>query len=139
MFFSNLLLYRLTQDLAKDLGIDGESLAHALKSKPARACGSQELTTYGFIPPLGKGEDAPLVHESSGFYLVAARKEERILPGSVVRDALTEKVEEIETEQSRKVYKKERDQLKDDIVQAFLPRAFIRKATTYAAIAPLWD
>ncbi|EOG4610072.1 TPA: recombination-associated protein RdgC [Pseudomonas aeruginosa] len=136
MFFSNLLLYRLTQDLAKDLGIDGESLAHALKSKPARACGSQELTTYGFIPPLGKGEDAPLVHESSGFYLVAARKEERILPGSVVRDALTEKVEEIETAQCRKVYKKERDQLKDEIVQALLPRAFIRKATTYTAIAP---
>ncbi|RCI67150.1 recombination-associated protein RdgC, partial [Pseudomonas aeruginosa] len=70
--------------------------------------------TYGFIPPLGKGEDAPLVHESGGFYLVAARKEERILPGSVVRDALTEKVEEIETAQSRKVYKKERDQLKDE-------------------------
>lgn len=41
MFFSNLLLYRLTQDLAKDLGIDGESLAHALKSKPARACGAR--------------------------------------------------------------------------------------------------
>lgn len=82
MFFSNLLLYRLTQDLAKDLGIDGESLAHALKSKPACACGSQELTTYGFIPPLGKGEDAPLVHESGGFYLVAARKRNASSPAA---------------------------------------------------------
>jgi hypothetical protein len=52
-----------------------------------------------------------------------ARKEERILPGSVVRDAVKEKVEEIEAEQMRKVYKKERDQIKDEIIQAFLPRA----------------
>ncbi len=54
----------------------------------------------------------------------------------MVRDALKEKVDEIEAEQMRKVYKKERDQLKDEIVQAFLPRAFIRKSGTFAAIAP---
>ncbi|KPY80613.1 Recombination-associated protein RdgC [Pseudomonas syringae pv. spinaceae] len=36
----------------------------------------------------------------------------------------------------RKVYKKERDQLKDEIIQAFLPRAFIRRSATFAAIAP---
>jgi len=68
--------------------------------------------------------------------LIAARKEERILPGSVVRDAVKEKVEEIEAEQMRKVYKKERDQIKDEIIQAFLPRAFIRRSSTFAAIAP---
>jgi recombination associated protein RdgC len=47
-----------------------------------------------------------------------------------------EKVDEIESEQMRKVYKKEREQIKDEIVQAFLPRAFIRKSATFAAIAP---
>jgi recombination associated protein RdgC len=88
------------------------------------------LTTYGFVAPFGKGEDAPLVHVSQDFLLVAARKEERILPGSVVRDAVKEKVEEIEAEQMRKVYKKERDQIKDEIIQAFLPRAFIRRSST---------
>jgi recombination associated protein RdgC len=36
----------------------------------------------------------------------------------------------------RKVYKKERDQIKDEIIQAFLPRAFIRRSSTFAAIAP---
>ena len=36
----------------------------------------------------------------------------------------------------RKVYKKERDQLKDEIVLDFLPRAFIRRIMTFAAIAP---
>ncbi|MBV4524325.1 recombination-associated protein RdgC [Pseudomonas sp. SWRI74] len=132
MFFKNLLLYRITQSI--DLSAD--TLEAALATKQARACANQELTTYGFTAPLGKGEDAPLVHVSGDFLLICARKEERILPGSVVRDAVKEKVEEIEAEQMRKVYKKERDQIKDEIIQAFLPRAFIRRSATFAAIAP---
>lgn len=132
MWFRNLLVYRLTQDIP----LDAETLATALAKKPARACASQELSTYGFIPPLGKREDAPLVHASESFLLIAARKEERLLPGSVIKDALQEKIDEIETEQMRKVYKKEKEQLKDDILQTLLPRAFIRKSATFAAIAP---
>jgi len=132
MWFRNLLVYRLTQPV----DFSADALERALGSKPARPCASQELTTYGFVAPLGKGADAPLVHVSQGFLLIAARKEERILPGSVVRDALKEKVDEIEAEQMRKVYKKERDQLKDDIVQTLLPRAFLRRSSTFAAIAP---
>ncbi|SDF73355.1 recombination-associated protein RdgC [Phytopseudomonas seleniipraecipitans] len=132
MWFRNLLVYRLTQDVP----FDTEALEKALAAKPARPCASQELATYGFVAPFGKGEDAPLVHVSQGFLLISARKEERILPGSVVKDAVKEKVDEIENEQMRKVYKKERDQIKDEIVQAFLPRAFIRKSATFAAIAP---
>ncbi len=130
MWFRNLLVYRLTQNVA----LDAETLEAALAAKPARPCASQELSTYGFVAPFGKGEDAPLVHASQGFLLIATRKEERILPGSVVKDAVKEKVDEIEAEQMRKVYKKERDQIKDEIIQAFLPRAFIRKSGTFAAI-----
>jgi len=132
MWFRNLLIYRLTQSI----DLDPEVLGKALAAKPARSCANQELSTYGFIAPLGKGDDAPLVHASQGYLLIGTRKEERILPSSAVKDALKEKIEEIESEQMRKVYKKERDQLKDDIIQAFLPRAFIRKSGTFAAIAP---
>ncbi|WP_040262420.1 recombination-associated protein RdgC [Pseudomonas massiliensis] len=132
MWFKNLLVYRLTQEVP----FEPEALEAALASKPARPCASQELATYGFVAPFGKGEDAPLLHLSQDFLLIAARKEERILPSSVVRDAVQEKIEEIETEQMRKVYKKEREQIKDEIIQAFLPRAFIRRSSTFAAIAP---
>ncbi|MFX0313840.1 recombination-associated protein RdgC [Pseudomonas aeruginosa] len=132
MWFRNLLIYRLTQQI----DLDPEVLGKALAAKLARPCANQELSTYGFIAPLGKGDDAPLVHASQGYLLIGTRKEERILPSSVVKDALKEKIDEIESEQMRKVYKKERDQLKDDIIQAFLPRAFIRKSGTFAAIAP---
>ncbi len=129
MFFTNLLIYRLSADST----LLPDDLEAALAQKPAIPCGSQVASTYGFVPALGKPQD-PFVHVVQGFMLIAGREEERILPGSVVRDALREKVVEIETAESRKVYKKEKDQLKDEIVQALLPRAFIRRTVTFAAI-----
>ena len=89
MWFRNLLVYRLTQDIP----FDAEALEVALASKPARPCASQELTTYGFTAPFGKGADAPLVHVSGDFLLIGARKEERILPGSVLRQLAPEEME----------------------------------------------
>ena len=77
-----------------------------------------------------------MVHVFQDFYLISGRQEERILPGSVIRDALDEKVEEIETQQQRKVYRKEKNQLKDEIILTLLPRAFTRHRTTNAIIAP---
>lgn len=132
MWFRNLLIYRVTQAFEWAVG----ELEHALLQKPARPCASQEMATLGFTAPIGKGGEAPMVHSSNGFLLIATRKEERILPASVINDALREKVEQIEETQMRKVYKKERDQLKDEIVQAFLPRAFTRRKATFAAIMP---
>ena len=130
MWFKNLLVYRLTQAI----DLDTETLQAALEAKPARPCGSQELSTYGFISPLKDSEI--LAHEAHGFILVAARKEERLLPSVVIKRAVDEKVESIEKQQLRKVYKKEKEQIKDEVVQTLLPRAFTRLRTTYAAILP---
>lgn len=132
MFFNNLLVYRLTQAIP----FDRDPLEDALRSKPAREPASQELSTYGFTAPFGKGENAPLVYMANGFILVCARKVEKIIPSGAIAEAVKEKVERIESEQCRKVYKKERDQIKDEIIQEALPRAFKRSKVTYAAIDP---
>ena len=50
MWFRNLLVYRLTQNVA----LDAETLEAALAAKPARPCASQELSTYGFVAPFGR-------------------------------------------------------------------------------------
>ncbi len=132
MFFKNLLIYRLTQDI----DFDADALESALATKRAREPASQEISTYGFIAPLGTQENSPLVHASSGFLLIGARKAEKNIPGSAVRDELKARVDRIEKEQMRKVYKKERDQIKDEILQEFLPKAFIRRKAVFAAIDP---
>lgn len=49
---------------------------------------------------------------------------------------MSEKVEEIEARDARKVYKKERDTIKDEVIMSLLPRAFTRTQTTLACIAP---
>ena len=55
MWFRNLLVYRLTQDVP----FDAEALEAALATKPARPCASQELTTYGFVAPSAKAPMRP--------------------------------------------------------------------------------
>lgn len=120
--------------MTQDVSLTCEALEEALRSKPARKPESQVLQTVGFISPSSKNPEAPLAHKVEGVYLLALRTYDRLLPPSAVADELAEKVEEIETSQARKVYKKEKDQLKDEIIQSMLPRAFIRKKTTYAAL-----
>lgn len=133
MFFNNLSVYRLITTET----LDAETLETALATLPARACGSQVASTYGFVPPTDFNNDPPLVHEVGGHLLIAAQHEERILPSSVVKDALAEKIAEIEEAEVRKVYRKEQLQLKDEIVQTLMPRAFIRKSVTQAALDPV--
>ncbi len=135
MFFKNAIAYRLTQAINFNVSELEQALATKLHREPA----SQELTTYGFVPAFAPHGTA-LVETANApageYLLIKALKTERILPGSVIADELKKKVAEIEAEQLRKVYKKERDQLKDDIIQAFLPRAFTRSKATYALIMP---
>lgn len=129
MFFRNLKLYSLTQAI----DLDAAALETALATKPHRAPAPQEFSTAGFVPPLG-GETLALVHASSGALLVALRISHRDLKSTVVDKEVRAKVKAIEAEQLRKVYKKERDQIKDEVINAFLPRAFVVDKTVFAYI-----
>ncbi|MFC6673602.1 recombination-associated protein RdgC [Marinobacterium aestuariivivens] len=131
MWFKNLIFYRLTSAFDRD----AQSLETALAEHPFQPCGSQEMSRYGWIAPC-KGLPDQLVYSCAGYYLICAQKEEKILPSGVIRETLEEKVEEIEHQQARKVYRRERNQLKDEIVLDLLPRAFTRRQQTWALIAP---
>lgn len=130
MFFKNMLVYKITHDI----DLSAERLQTALDGHRAKPCADSAMGSFGFIAPIGKHADAPLVHASSGCLLLQTREEERIIPGSVISEYLADKVQEIEVRDGRKVYKKEKDQLKDEIIQSLMPRAFIKKTTLQAAI-----
>lgn len=125
-FFRNAMLYRLTQAITVE--------HHELEQRAHREPGNNEASTVGFVAPYGTELCMPVQYGMGYATVVALKKSERILPGAVVREALAKKVAEIEERDSRKVYKKERDTLKDDIVMALLPQAFIRHRVTYALI-----
>lgn len=96
-------------------------------------CGSQDISKFGFTPAFGKlGET--LVHSSDRCLMVAVTKESKIIPANSVREALDEKVTAVEAIEGRKLHKKEKDQLRDEIIQEMLPRALTRKSVTKAII-----
>jgi recombination associated protein RdgC len=59
-----------------------------------------------------------------------------VLPASVVAELLQEKIIDIETQQARKLSKKERNTLKDELIFDLLPRAFSFSRHLYAYIDP---
>ncbi len=129
MWFKNLRAYRLTSPF----DLSAEQLETQLAEASFTPCGKSQPVSMGWVPPLGDQAEA-LVHSAGGCILLSMRREERLLPATVVRDQVSERITEIEREEGRKVYRKERLQLKDEVVQDCLPRAFTRSSQIYAYI-----
>ncbi|MDI1276225.1 recombination-associated protein RdgC [Methylobacter sp.] len=131
MWFKNLSIFRLTEDFTlapADLELKLEQMAF-------RPCGSHEEFTFGWTSPLGKSSEQ-LVHSANGFLMLCGKKEERVLPASVVNEMMQEKILETEEQQGRKLSKKERTAIKDELIFELLPRAFTFSNKTYAYIDP---
>lgn len=126
MWFKNLRVYTLTSPFT----LKPEALAKALEEQAFKPCGNLDPMRYGFVPPLGRN-GVELVHVTDGNIMVCAKKQEKIVPGGVVKDALEEKINEIKT-QGRSVGRKERQELKDEILFSLLPRAFSRTRLDFA-------
>ncbi len=129
MWFKNVRAYRLTSPFQ----LSPEQLDEQLQSGVFQACGNTQAVSLGWTSPLGTDSET-LVHAAAGRTLICMKREEKLLPATVVREMLAEKVDLIEQEEGRKVYRKERLSLKDDIVQDCLPRAFSRSGTVFAYI-----
>lgn len=62
----------------------------------------------------------------SGHRLLSALRQERLLPASVVKEEVDEQVADIEASEGRKVTRKEKTALKEQVTENLLPRAFVR-------------
>ncbi|MDO5686418.1 MAG: recombination-associated protein RdgC [Neisseria sp.] len=67
---------------------------------------------------------------------IALKKEEKILPAAVVREVLEEKVAEIQAAEARAVGRREKMELKEQITDDLLPRAFSKSSHTVLIFAP---
>lgn len=126
MWFRNVLMYRL----AKPLTLDEGQLQAQLEGQPFRPCGSQDTLSLGWVPPLPGGE--LLYHRAGDCTLFCQRRQQKVLPAAAVNEQLDEKIDEIEHSEARKVYRRERLQLKEELTQTLLPRALTRSARSYA-------
>ena len=128
MWFRNLVPYRL-QDVP---AYDAEAAAEGLSGFEFEPCGALEAGRSGWVPPLGP--DAPLVHAAAGCLLFCLQEESKLLPASVIREAVDERVSARETAEQRKVRKRERDGIRDEVMVDLLPRAFSRHKRTWGYI-----
>ena len=128
MFFKNIFVLAFT----RPFDTKALELNKLMQEQEFTPLGSTELRHFGWHESLGKG--SLLTTESNGNILICARSEEKILPTAVVKDAVDEMVETLESEHGRGATKKEREQFKEDVIFELLPRAFNKVTDTHAYI-----
>lgn len=130
MWFKNLTLYRLPPNWVLDPG----KFEDLLSSRTLQACGQLDRETRGWVSPTGNER---LVHVLNGQVLIAMGIEQRLLPTTIVSQFTQDRVRQIEEEHGRRVGRKEQREIKDAITDELLPRAFVRRRTTYAWLDPV--
>jgi len=131
MWFKNLALYRFTEPFS----LAADELEEKLADKRFTPCGKQDEFSMGWTSPVG-GSVEQLIHASNGFMMLCLKKEEKVVPAGVVNEMLQEKIAEKEEQEARKLSKKERTALKDELIFELLPRAFSFSKKTFAYIDP---
>lgn len=131
MWFKQVQIFKI------DAKIHYEELLEGLKKLAFRPCLASHFSSKGWVSPIevdASVEDPELARRIDGFVMLCLQIEEKILPATVVRQELANKVREIEQREDRKVRAKERLTLKDEVTFSLLPRAFSKFSKVYAYI-----
>ena len=128
MWFKQLTIYPLNKDKLPDL----EMLANKLQEAAFKPCMGLDWDSIGFSSPVSFSPE--MVFPAQNTWRIALKKEEKVLPAAVVRDILDEKINEIREIEGRNVGRKEKIELKENITDDLLPRAFTKSSKTEAII-----
>lgn len=129
MWFKNLQIYRL-----RDGEINTAKLEEALSAQLFQGCGNMDMLSRGWVSP--RGEGGALVHSLKRQMLIALGVEQKLLPSSVINQYAQARAEEIEEQQGYRPGRKQMREIKEQVADELLPRAFARRRTTYAWINP---
>ena len=117
MWFRNLQVYRCP----KPWKISASSLEEQLGRHPFRSTAGYEMQTQGWASPR---DDGGLVHLVNGQMLISLCTEKKLLPASVVKEVTRAKAVEAEQQQGYKPGKKQLRDIKQQVTDELLPRAF---------------
>lgn len=115
-----------------------DKLEEQLAALPFTPCGPTQALSFGFVPPRGQAHGL-LAEKVNGHWLLKLQFEQRLLPGSVVRDRVDELAAKLEHDSGRKPGAKRRRELKDEALLSLLPQAFTRQTALRVWIAPPLD
>ena len=117
MWFKNLKIFRL----APEFNFTAADLEAKLERQLFQPGSRLEMQNMGWVSPCNNGA---LVHALNGQYLLALRVEKKLLPASVINQFTKAKALEIEDQQGYRPGRKQTREIKEQIIDELLPKAF---------------
>ncbi len=127
MWFKNIKLFQLTEKLQFDV----TALEEKLQTFAFRPCTASMPQSVGWVS-VTDTDPTNLVYSAMGYKMICLKIEEKILPATVVRDQAQERIKELESMDDRKLSKRERASIKDQIYFSLIQQAFCRSTKIYA-------
>lgn len=120
LWFKNAIIYQLNNDNL----LNKQTIENALKSALFSPCGNLDTSKMGWVSPYDDNNLDDFIVDMQGHLLLKIKKETKILPAPVIKQALNEKIDKQEKALSRKLSKNEKATLKDEVIIDLMPRAF---------------
>ncbi|HEY1898784.1 MAG TPA: recombination-associated protein RdgC [Steroidobacteraceae bacterium] len=129
MWFRNLVLYRLPVGWS----LSAAQLEEKLGTRLLQPCGALEMLSRGWIAPAANGR---LVHALNQQYLIALGVEQKLLPGSIIRQHALRRAKIKEDSQGFPVGKRQMRDLRMQVTDELRARALSRQRSTRAWLDP---
>lgn len=129
--FKNAQIYRLPKNWA----ITAEGLALHLAPQAFTPLGSLDMQCMGWVP--ARDSSNGFVHLVNRQFLLRLQTEKKILPSSVINQVTRERAKELEEQQGFPPGRKQTKELKEQVTDELLPRAFTRLSSMWVWIDPV--
>jgi len=130
MWFKNLQIYRLPAPWA----ISADQLETYLAPQSFAACPSLEMQSQGWVSPRNNER---LVHVVNRQFLLQLNTEKKLLPSTVINQVTKARATELEEQQGFPPGRKQTKELKEQVTDELLPRAFSVMRSTSVWIDPV--
>jgi len=134
MWFKNLQIYRLTAPWT----MTAEQLEASIASQAFAPCGNLDMQSQGWVAPRpARNGEGPLVHVVNRQMLLQLDTEKKLLPTSVINQVSKARAAEFEEQQGFKPGRKQMKEIKEQVTDELLPRAFSIRRSTRVWIDPV--
>jgi len=130
MWFKNLIVYRLPADFS----VSAAELEELLSKHTLQPCGALEMVSRGWVSPTPGGR---LLHTVNQQHLIALGIDQKLLPGSIIRQVAQERGAALAQEQGYPVGRRQMRDLKMRVTEELRARALTRRRVVRAWIDPL--
>ena len=129
MLFKNLVFHRLPAEWS----LSAAEFEGQLAARTLQPCGPFEMSCRGWVPVTGGGR---LLHTVNQQHMIALGENQKLLPGSIVRQVAQERAEILAEEQGFPVGRKQMRDLRARVADELRARALTRRRVTHAWIDP---